>query len=182
MKAYRARIKAAKNILVIGGGAVGIEIAGEIAATYPKSDGKKITLIHRGKQLMNDTYNDKFRKGLRTQLLDLGVNIHLGDALEGDYNFEETHGQTLTTVGGEKFENVDLVIQATGGKVNTDLLKGLVPNLISSNGVKVKPTFQLEGHDNIFALGDVANLPEQKQVAKVSSLDSYVNEHADLSI
>jgi NADH dehydrogenase FAD-containing subunit len=167
MKAYRARIKAAKNIVVVGGGAVGIEIAGEIAATYPKSDGKKITLIHKGKSLMNDTYNSKFRKGLQTQLLDLGVNLHLGDALQGDYNFEETNGQTLTTIGGAKLEHVDLVIQATGGKVNTDLLKGLVPSLLSSNGVKVKPTFQLEGHDNIFAVGDVADLPEQKQAAKV---------------
>lgn len=170
MKAYRARVKAAKNILVIGGGAVGIEIAGEIAATYPKSDGKKVTLIHKGKALMNDTYNAKFRSGLQKQLLDLGVNLHLGDALEGDYDFEETGGRTITTQGGEKLEGIDLVIKATGGKVNTALLQDLVPNLLSANGVKIKPTFQIEGHDRIFAMGDVVDLPEQKQAARVSLL------------
>ena len=32
--------------------------------------------------------------------------------------------------------------------------------------IKVTPTFQLESHTNIYAIGDVTDLAEQKQAAK----------------
>lgn len=143
-------------------------MAGEIAGAYPSAEGKKVTLIHWQDALMNDTYNTNFRAGLQKQLVDLGVYVLLNDALEGDYDLEQTGCQTLTTKGGKRIEKVELVIRTTGGQVNTDLLQSLVPQLLSSNGVEVKSTFQLEGHDNIFAVGDVVDVSEQKQAAKVS--------------
>lgn len=59
MKAYRDRIAAAKDIVIVGGGATGVELAGEIAGAYPKSSGKNVTLVHKRPKLLNDTYSDK---------------------------------------------------------------------------------------------------------------------------
>lgn len=117
----------------------------------------------------------RFRNSLQKQLLDLGVNLHLGDHIEGDYDFSMGE-QEIRTRNGEKLV-ADLVIQATGGSVNDAHLKNLVPNLLSRGGVKVKPTFQIEGHDNIFAIGDLADLPEQKQAAKAPGHAAIVNKN-----
>jgi apoptosis-inducing factor 2 len=43
MRTFQERIKAAKKIAVIGGGAVGIEMASDIKSVYPKTD---VTLVH----------------------------------------------------------------------------------------------------------------------------------------
>lgn len=176
MKIYRDRVAAAKEILVIGGGAVGIEIAGEIVGTYPHKgpNAKKVTLIHKGAKLMNDTYNDKFRNSLQKQCLDMGINLHLGDALDGSYDFA-TSPHTVTTKNGDSLA-ADLIIQATGGSVNNEYLQSFLdPSLLTPGGVKVKPTFQVEGHDNVFVIGDLADLPEQKQAAKLPGHASVVN-------
>lgn len=168
MKTYRDRVAKAKNIVVVGGGAVGIEVAGEIAASYPQASGKKVTLVHSRDKLMNDVYPAKFRDGLAKQLLDLGVNLHFGDSIEGEHDFETTGHTTIKTKKGESLPEVDLIIQATGGRVNSQILEGFLPaSEISSGGVKVRPTFQVNGHDNVFVIGDLADLPEQKQAAKV---------------
>jgi len=45
-------ISSAKSILIVGGGPVGVEMVGEIAAQHP---GKKITLVHAGDTLLNNS-------------------------------------------------------------------------------------------------------------------------------
>ena len=49
MRAFQDRIKSAKKIAVIGGGAVGIEMASDIKSFYPE---KHVTLIHSRSQLL----------------------------------------------------------------------------------------------------------------------------------
>lgn len=164
MKAYRDRVAKAKNILVVGGGAVGLEMAGEIAEAYPPSSGKQVTVIHSQPKVLNDAYTDKLRIPLQKQAEEMGIKFILGDSLEA-HDFMDSP-QTLTTKKGKKLENVDLVIQSTGGKVNTQVLQKLVPTLVSRNGVKVEPTFQVPGYKNIYVVGDLADLPEQKQAMK----------------
>lgn len=164
MKAYRERVANAKNILIVGGGAVGLEMAGEIAEAYPPSTGKKVTVIHNQSMVLNNAYTEKLRKPLQKQAEEMGVQFILNDSIEaGDFLDSP---QTITTKNGKKLEDVDLVISSTGGKVNTYVLEKLVPTLISRNGVKVEPTFQLPGYKNIFVIGDLADLPEQKQAMK----------------
>lgn len=39
--------------------------------------------------------------------------------------------------------------------------------MLNSRGqIKIRPTFQLESHSNVYAIGDVTNLAEQKQATK----------------
>jgi hypothetical protein len=39
--------------------------------------------------------------------------------------------------------------------------------VLNSRGqIKIRPTFQLESHSNVYAIGDVTNLAEQKQATK----------------
>lgn len=181
MKEYRDRVARARNILVVGGGAVGLEMAGEIAEAYPPASGKKITIIHNKAKVLNDVYNDKLRVPLQQQAEELGISFIFNDSLEGEHAFLE-NPQTLTTKNGKVLNDVDLVIVSTGGKVNTEPLAKLVPSLVNRNGVKVEPTFQIPGFKNIFAVGDVADLPEQKQAAKAPGHGALVAKNIIASI
>lgn len=73
-KQASAKLKAAQNILVIGGGPVGIEMAGEIVEEMP---GKNVTLV-TAKELMPSpsvAFPDKFRTRLRKKLEEVGACV-----------------------------------------------------------------------------------------------------------
>lgn len=105
LRELQAKIKQATNIVLIGGGSVGIEFAGvslfpfhfghrsslinlwanggfskEIVAQYPK--GKMVTLIHRNKQLLSNAVPSKMADKLLKQLRDAGVDVVLGQTVE----------------------------------------------------------------------------------------------------
>jgi hypothetical protein len=58
-------------------------------------------------------------------------------------------------------------LQTRGPRPNTGILLTLGDVLTETGRVKVKPTLQLPSYDDIFALGDIIDWPEQKQAAKV---------------
>ena len=158
------KIAAAKKIVVLGGGAVGIELAGEIADKYRGQKAKDVTLIHRPAKLLNDVYPDKLRNTLQQQLEALGVSVRTGTSIEGDVKPGE-----LTLSNGEKI-TADLVLKSTGGKPNSGLMKELDASAIAEKGsIKVNEYFQIQGHPKILAIGDLADLKEQKQAAKTDA-------------
>ena len=71
------QIKDAMKIGVVGGGAVGVEIAGDILEDYKeKAD---VYLIHPRETLVNDKVNDSFQSAVKNKLTSLGVNMVLGE-------------------------------------------------------------------------------------------------------
>jgi len=155
---YRNKIKAAKRIFIAGGGAVGVEVAGEINHFYPE---KQITIVHSGKALLNGAYPNKFRKDVARRLTKKKVTLILGDKIE--------NAESTTTANGLPIE-ADLIIMATGSSPNNEwIASSLGADVLAKSGyVNVKPTLQVNGYDNIFALGDMIEWKEQKQIGKIS--------------
>nr|XP_006821455.1 PREDICTED: apoptosis-inducing factor 2-like [Saccoglossus kowalevskii] len=80
-------IRGAKSIVIIGGGAVGVELAGEIATDYKD---KQVTIIHPHHFLVSGTMSERFQKEVKEQLKILNVKLILGKFLHfiGSY-FDE---------------------------------------------------------------------------------------------
>ncbi|KAJ3841345.1 hypothetical protein EV361DRAFT_629736 [Lentinula raphanica] len=157
--ARREEIAKADDILLVGGGAVGIELAGEIKDIWPD---KKVTVLNRGAQLLNDTYTTKLRTGLKRQLEERGVKVILDDSLE-DLPTGNSGPVEVRTAKGVSLKP-DLILRTWGARSNTSYLP---PSFLTANGtVKVLPTLQLPDHPNIFALGDMIEWDEQKTSAK----------------
>ena len=67
------------DIVIVGGGAVGVEIAGEIGDKYKM---KKITLIHPSQKLVHPDFGDKFQTNIEWGLERCGVRLLLEDRVE----------------------------------------------------------------------------------------------------
>ncbi|CAM9604844.1 unnamed protein product [Phaeothamnion confervicola] len=162
----RATLAEAQNVLIIGGGPVGIELAGEIATEMP---GKKVTLLS-SKDLMENPlapYREKFKTFLRTRLLSLGVAVQTNvgkvafDASAVD-EFGSIVGQKRYTWEGGEID-ADLCFVATGGGEPASIYSasGLGDWLDETGHVKVADTFAVTA-DNaggvIFAVGDCNDL------------------------
>ncbi|KAG8721680.1 hypothetical protein FRC08_011089 [Ceratobasidium sp. 394] len=111
-RSFRKRLAAAEHVLIIGGGAVGIEYAGELRHFAPE---KKVTLIHAQKELMNQTYVSKYRRSLLDGVTKRGVQVILGDRISTEVVPENGY---VTTEAGQRIR-ADMVIIAIGGKPNS---------------------------------------------------------------
>ncbi|KAJ7507062.1 FAD/NAD(P)-binding domain-containing protein [Mycena galericulata] len=166
--ASRAKFKKAQKIVLVGGGAVGVEYAGEIKDIWPDKD---VTIIHGDSGLMNSTYPAGFRTGLEKGLRARGVKIILNDHVDEIPWTEPGPGPvTLTTRNGTAIP-ADLVVPTRGPRPRTAFVAAsLGPSAIDAQQqIKVAPTLQLPAYPDIFALGDAIDTVEQKQVGKASA-------------
>jgi NADH dehydrogenase FAD-containing subunit len=91
----RQKLKDAQNIVVVGGGPAGIELAADAKAQFPQ---KNITLIHSRKTLLHEGFGVEAHRRIYQEMESLGVNLLLGEkpAIPTDEGAGE-----LTLSGGE---------------------------------------------------------------------------------
>ncbi|QXT39885.1 NAD(P)/FAD-dependent oxidoreductase [Gymnodinialimonas ceratoperidinii] len=151
-RAYE-RLKAAKTVGIIGAGAVGTELAGEIAHAMPD---KEITLISDEEALFPKK-PDGLGKALARKLRKAGVRLILGQKAE---NLESTRapfsGELKLSDGSE--HRFDLIFPVLGAKPISGLLEALPDTKTARSGrVEVDPWLRPSpALPNVFALGDVA--------------------------
>ncbi|EST08196.1 Pyridine nucleotide-disulfide oxidoreductase, NAD-binding domain protein [Kalmanozyma brasiliensis GHG001] len=170
LRSYQDSIAAANQIVIVGGGAVGVQVACDIAEVYP---GRNVTVVHSRERLMNTFHPDlhdvvakRFaERGVRTRL---GVRVDL--PREGFPTFEEGKMVDVRLQDGSKLE-ADLVLMCTGQTPRSELLASYAPTAITKNGfISVQPTLQIQSphptvlHKRIFALGDIADSGAAKTV------------------
>lgn len=77
MREIQERVKDSNEIVLVGGGALGVQFATDIASVHP---GKKVTLIHSRKQLLPN-FDERVHEIAYHRLKQLGVNVVLGERL-----------------------------------------------------------------------------------------------------
>ena len=70
------QIDKATNVIIVGGGAVGVELAGEIAERY---SAKLVSIIHKRSYLVSPSYGDQFQRKVKNVLKDRSVQALLGN-------------------------------------------------------------------------------------------------------
>lgn len=157
---FADRLKRSQNILIVGGGPIGIEIAGEITEDFPD---KNVTLVESNTDLLKGT-SRKVAAYAHKELSSRGVTFHLGQrVVEPAYGVEPNGGVAKTDNGTQI--NYDLIFWAVGSKPNTDYFP---PDMLSSdNRVPVDEHFRVKGMENVFAIGDITALDEVKKAIYV---------------
>lgn len=145
------------NFVVIGGGPTGVETAGALAELknhvlphdYPELDIRRmqINLIEGGPRLlgaMSEQASEKSESFLKR----MGVNIRTNERVLG-YD-----GEKVQLGSGKSLES-KVVIWSAGVKGET--LPGINKDVVvGGNRFKVNTFNQIEGYEDIFAIGDVA--------------------------
>jgi len=166
---WQQRFKSAEDVVIVGGGAVGIELAGELRDEY--SD-KKITIVQGNDRLLNDAYPVKFRKQMESQMRARGIDLILGEFVD---QFPPSGSGELVFRSGRKLDAG--VVAVTSGPVpNTGMIaESLGQDVVTTRkNVKVLPTLQLPSQHSIFALGDIIDWKEQKQAFKAGGHASII--------
>jgi len=163
------------NIVVVGGGATGVEIAGTLAEMkksilpkdYPELDFKmmQVYLLEGSPKVLNVMSENASSKA-EYYLKQLGVNVFLNSRVK-DYD-----GENVFLENGKELPTKTLVWAAgvVGNKIQGLNAEVLTP----SNRIKVDRNNRVEGCENIYAIGDIACMTEEKypkghpQVAQVA--------------
>ena len=151
------------NIVVVGGGPTGVEISGTLAEMkkhvlpkdYPELDFDlmQIYIVESGAELLGPMSKNAQVKS-KEYLEQLGVNVMLSSRVS-DFD-----GQYVVFADGSKIRTNNLV-WAAGVKANA--IEGINPSIIMRGGrMKVNSYNQVDSYENIFALGDVALMTEEK--------------------
>lgn len=154
-----------KNVVVVGGGSVGVELAAEVAEAHPT---KSVTLVHPATELISgEKLKAQFRIGVMEQLAKLGVKVltqqrvelpaHNG--AEGGSRYvlgASIGGQVVTTTG--TVLPVDVLFQCAGARTNTKCLTANFGAALdgATGRLRVNAHMQVEGHPSIYAVGDIA--------------------------
>ena len=148
------KIKSAQSILIIGGGPTGVELAGEIAVDFPD---KKLTLVHKGARLLEFVgakAGDKTLNWLKSKnvVVKLEQSVDLNAFKDGQKIYQTSNGETI---------EADCHFLCIGKPLASAWLKETVlKNDLDGQGrIKVDERLRVKGRNNIFAIGDVTDIP-----------------------
>lgn len=151
--AAAARVRGAASVIILGGGAVGTELAAEIVCHFPD---KRVTIVD-GQQHLVPLFPRDTCRHTEKWFRDHGVDLVLGQMLQG---WDET---SCTLKSGRVLE-ADTVFVCFGMRSNSQSVAGgdVSGSLDQRGYVRSNAHFQVEGHDNIFAVGDVVSHPSRE--------------------
>ncbi len=183
-KSDKEDVKSYLNVAIIGGGPTGVELAGAMAEMkmyvlpkdYPELDmsNMKIMLFEASPRLLSGM-SESAGSVAGKYLHRLGVEVYTGTPVQ---NYD---GRTLTLPGGKTID-VKTVIWAAG--ITSERISGIDESAYGRNNRLIINLYnQVEGYQNVFALGDNALMIDRTypgghpQVAQVALQQAHSLSH-----
>ena len=166
------KLRDAKTILIVGGGLIGTEIAGELTT---KSPGKHIILIHSHDRLLERNHKSVSRYAKKF-LEEHRLNIILREKVI-DHRNDTFITDTKRTIVA------DIAVWCAGIKPNPWFMKEFPSSVFTDDSALIVNKFmQLEGYSNIFAGGDITSIKEEKTAANAKRHGNIILENLLRSI
>ncbi|KAF8867322.1 putative amid-like NADH oxidoreductase [Acephala macrosclerotiorum] len=171
LRSMQEAINSNQRIALVGGGAVGVQLASDVKSYYPE---KEVTLI-QSREVLLPAFGRRLHEHVSSKLSEMGIKLRLGErpVLPPTGSVEKTTSLEFKDGG---FEEFDLVIPCTGQTPNSSIVGNLGLDVLAKSGrIHVKPTLQLmdPAYSHIFALGDVAETGGPK-MARAGMMQSDV--------
>jgi len=151
------------NVVVVGGGPTGVEVAGTIAEMkrfilprdYPEMDfsSMHITLVEGSPKVLNGMSEKSSLRALE-YLKKLGVEVRL-NAIVQDYD-----GKTVTIKGVDNISTHNLVWAA--GIIGNKVVGLKDEDYVRGGRIKVNRFNQVESDNSVYAIGDVAYMETER--------------------
>ena len=171
----KAYIEDKKNIIVVGTGFIGIEMAMELASTQ-----KKVTVIGGSKHILKGAFDGEIAAQAEEILLSAGVTFIGSDRVVEIIDKNDDNIVNGVKLKSGKNLDAEVVILATGYKPNTELAQKVGVSLGHYGGIWVDEYMRTENHD-VFAVGDcsarrafITKVPSKVMLASTSSSEGRV--------
>ena len=176
----------ALNVVVVGGGPTGVETAGALAELYRGdfardyhgigSEDARVTLVEAGPEVFG-MFEPKLRAYAEKALTDRGVEVMTGVAVAAvePTRVKLKSGQTLPA---------HTLVWGAGLQANP-LVRSLGVELQRGNRIGVGPDLTLTGHPEVYVVGDIAAITDEKTGQVLPQLGSVAlqsGEHAGKTI
>jgi NADH dehydrogenase len=152
------------TFVVIGGGATGAETASEIhnlvheslAPDYPNIDPYRVRIfLLEGLPYILPELDPALRKAARTRLVNERIDVKTNAMAE------EITANCVRLKGGETI-STENVIWTAGNRPNQTIADLGLP-YDERTGIKVNGDLRVEGHENVWAIGDCASVVDRRQ-------------------
>ncbi|SFR56403.1 NADH dehydrogenase, FAD-containing subunit [Yoonia tamlensis] len=174
LRAANARVHdqlvAAKTVAIVGAGAVGTELAGEIAHAFPE---KSVHLVSSESDLFPQ-HPAKLGRALTAKLQASGVSLTFGVRAQNLQSLTEPFAGTLSLSNGTEIAS-DLVFPVIGSKASSSLLQSLPgAQLGQAERIKTDAWMRPSQLRNVFAAGDVAEAGDAMTIVSASRQISWL--------
>ncbi len=164
------QLSSAKSVVIVGAGAVGTELAGEIAAAQPDKD---ITLVSSDNTLF-PMYPAKLGAQLNRKLERAGVNIVLGQRAENLLHLDRPYAGSVKLTDGRVI-SADLVFPVIGSRPNTALAQTLSGVATAPSGrIQTDKWLRPSKHPNVFIAGDIADIGDGMTIVAISRQNPWL--------
>ncbi|RKX98943.1 MAG: pyridine nucleotide-disulfide oxidoreductase [Spirochaetes bacterium] len=147
LKNLKQDISNAKNIVIVGGGFIGVEFADELSSLK----GAKVSIIELKPEILS-TFDTEFAQLAKQKLIEKGVDI-ITNAVVEKFNGNERVESVLFS--GNKTIPADIVILGIGTSPNSLIAEKAGMEIGKSKGILVDEYLRTSDKD-IFAIGDCA--------------------------
>ncbi len=140
-----------QHVVIVGGGLLGIELAGSLRST-----GVKITIVNRGSRLMERQLDGIGSRILAEDITERGITL-----------YQDNEVETITEAGDHMYS----VLLKSGKKLNADAVLfaiGTIPNIevAETAGIQVRRGVVVDDYlrtsdDSIYAIGELAEWNQQ---------------------
>ena len=144
-KILKKKISLAKNIVIIGGGFIGLEIASSASQKE-----KNITVLEKGDQLMGRVIPVEIAKLIQEKHESVGTNIILNSNIEKLIK----KNNAFEIYCNNKVLQANLIVIGVGSIPNTEIFNNT--SLKIDNGI-ITDEFSVTSVEEVYAAGDVAN-------------------------
>ena len=164
------QLASAKSVVIVGAGAVGTELAGEISAAQPD---KEVTLVSSDDTLF-PAYPTKLGVQLKRKLERAGVKVILGQRVQDLLYIDRPYEGSVTLTDG-RIINADLVFPVIGSKPNVSLVQPLPGVNVSPSGrIKTDEWMRPSDYRNVFIAGDIADVGDGMTIVAISRQNPWL--------
>ena len=140
------KINKANNIIIIGGGFIGLEIASSAL-----QKGKNVTILEKGEQLMGRVIPKQIASLILEKHESEGAKINLNTQIK---NIKKHNKMFKIYLNNNQILTSDLIIIGVGSLPNTDIFNNT--SLKVDNGI-ITDEFSATSIEDVYAAGDVSN-------------------------
>ncbi|KAF7713380.1 Uncharacterized protein PECH_001319 [Penicillium ucsense] len=173
---HSSQVRKASDVAIIGGGAVGVEMAAELKMLVPD---QRVTLIHsRDRLLSSEPLPDEVAQQVLATLLEDGVEVILSQRVISTTRIDdaaEDHAWRLTLSDGRELVTGHVLNAISRCVPTSEYLPG---RALDDHGyVKVQPSLQFAGDipnpEHHYAIGDIASWPGIKRCGGAMHMGHY---------